>query len=91
MAVCAEEFPLSGVICWLMLITQVSSRKTTTRSSRTPRRLDREDGVSRGAEERDTMAPRQQSTTLRKKRHTSPPIAPRPRASSCRNRGVSHK
>ena len=93
---------LSGAICWLMLITQMRSRMTTTRSSRTPRRPQREGSVSRalsdeetgsrgGGEEMDTTVPTQHRATLKKNSHTSPPMVPRPRASNCRRRGASHR
>lgn len=93
--------PLSGSICWLMLITQMRSRTTTTRSSRTPSSPQREGSVcrassaeergSRGGEEMDTTVPTQHSATLKKKSHTSPPMVPTPRASSCRRRGASYR
>lgn len=95
------ECPLSGVICWLILMTQIRSKMTTTKSSRTPSSPQREGSVSRGlddeetesrqGEEIDTTVPTQHSATLKKNSHTSPPMVPRPRASNCRRRGASHK
>lgn len=99
---CAERPPLSGAICWLMLTTQIRSRMTTTRSSRTlsspqsegfvSRGLaDDEDTESRGGEEMDTTVPTQHRTTLKKNSHTSPPMVLRLRTRSCRSTGVSNK
>lgn len=92
---------LSGAISWLMLITQIRSRMTTTRSSRTPSSPQKEGSVSRGlsveergskdGEDMDIMAPTQHSATLKTNIHTRPPMVPSPRNSNCRSRGASHR
>lgn len=92
---------LSGAISWLTLITQIRSRMTTTRSSRTPSSPQREGSVSKGlsvsvrgsreGEDIDIIAPTQHRATLKTNSHTRPPMVPSPRNSNCRSRGASHR